>query len=139
MAAGFVEHAAIIAGEPAVMIDTLMARFLPRYLATMSPRQRAEMDTAHRAIRRAANAHQATSSDDGPSEPSTSDLAEDLSRENRIGTAKAADMLKVGQRQVCKLATVWEAEGLAERVGRMWLIDRDVVVAYQDRPERRRA
>jgi hypothetical protein len=137
MAAGFVEHAAIIAGWPAHVIDTLMARFLPPYLATMNPQQRAEMDAAHRAIRRAAKAHQAASSDDGPSEPDASDLAQDLSHDNKISTARAADMLRVGQRQVCKLAAVWEGEGLAERIGRMWLIDRDVVVAYQDRQGRR--
>jgi hypothetical protein len=111
----------------------------PLYLTTMSWSQRAEVEAAHAAIRRAAKAHQAASSDDGPSEPNASDLAEGLGREDHIGTAQAAEMLSVGQRQVCKLAEVWECQRLARRVGRTWLIDRDVVVAYQDQQGRRSA
>lgn len=135
MAAGFVEHAAIIAGWPVQVIDTLMSRFLPPYLGTMTRGQRAEVEAAHAVIARAARAYRA-SSDIGPSEPEASDEAEDLSRDDKISSAEAADMLRVGQRQVCKLAAVWEGHGLARRVGRTWLIDRDAVMAYRDRQGR---
>jgi len=130
----------VIAGWPSQVIDTLMSRFLPPYLGTMTPGQQAEVEAAHAVIARAARAYRA-SSDIGPSEPDASGLAEDLGRDDQISSAEAADVLRVGQRQVCKLAAVWEGQGLgqglARRVGRTWLIDRDVVVAYRDRQGRR--
>jgi hypothetical protein len=145
MSLGFVEHSAIVGGWPAQVIDTLMSRYLPKYLAAMTPEERAEMDRAHRVMARAAKAYRAgqlcdvPSSDIGPSEPAPSDLAQDLSHDDEIGTAEAAEMLDVGQRQVVKLAPVWEGQGLARRVGRTWLVDRVAVEVYRDRPERRSA
>jgi hypothetical protein len=138
MPSSYIESGAVIGGWPAAVIDTMLSRHLPKYLKAMAPEQRAELERAYRAIVRAAKAYRA-SSDNGPSEPEASALAQDLSHDDEIGTAKAAEMLDVGRRQVVKLAAVWEGEGLARRVGRTWILDRVAVEAYRDRPGRRTA
>jgi hypothetical protein len=142
MPSGFISDAALIAGFPAEVFDTLASRFLPKYLITMSPAQRAEVEAASAVIGKAARAsreHRAASSVDGQSAPERSELAEDLTHDHEVNTEMAAVMLRVGQRQVRKLAAGWRHEGLARQVGRTWLIDRGVVAAYRDRQGRRAA
>jgi hypothetical protein len=56
MPSGYVTEAAVIAGYPTEVFDTLASRFLPKYLITMSPAQRAEVEAASAVIGRAARA-----------------------------------------------------------------------------------
>ena len=141
MRAVFVESGAVITGWSAQALDTLMSRHLPRYLATLSPQQRAELDATHAAIHRAAGAYQAGRLTVGVRRR-TSDIPEvefSAASGHEVSTREAADMLDVTPRQVCRLAAVWAADGLARQVGRSWLVDRDAVVAYQDQQGRRTA
>jgi CRP-like cAMP-binding protein len=137
MPSGFVEHAAFVSGWPAEVVDMMLSRYAPQFLAAMAPDQRAEVEVAHRAIHRAAKAHGAAkvrhrTSDIEPEEFSAPS-------EHEISTREAAEVLDVTPRQVCRLAAEWAAEGLARQVGRTWLVDRDAVAAYQDQQERRRS
>jgi excisionase family DNA binding protein len=137
MPSGFVEQAAFVSGWPAEVVDMVLSRHLPPYLAAMTPGQRAEMEPAHRVIHRAAKAHRATkvrrrTSDIEPEEFSAPS-------EHEISTREAAEVLGVTPRQVCRLAAEWATEGLARQVGRTWLVDRDAVMTYQDQQERRRS
>jgi hypothetical protein len=138
VAAGFVEHAAVIAGWPAHAIDVILSRRLPEYLLAMSPPQRAEMDAAHAVIHRAAEAYKAGSD----VRRRTSDIEEiefSAPSPHEIDTNQAAEMLGLTPRQVRRLAAVWASDGWARQSGRNWLIDRDAVVAYQDQQGRRTA
>jgi hypothetical protein len=142
MPSGFVTEAAVVSGFAAEVFDTLASRFLPKYLITMSLAQRAEVEAASGAIGRAARAsreRRAAGSVDGPWAPERSELGQDLTHDHEVNTEVAADMLRVGQRQVRKLAAGWRHESLARQVGRTWLIDRTAVEAYRDRQGRRSA
>ncbi len=140
MPSSYVESGAIIGGWPAVVIDKLMSRYLPKYLAMMTPEQLAELDRAHRAVARAAKANQlrVPSSDIGPSEPETIGPCSRLDSDDEIGTAKAAEVLGEAAAGV-QLAAVWEGEGLARQVGRTWVTHRVAVEAHQDQQGRRTA
>ena len=140
MPSGFVEHAALTSGWPAVVVDMLMSRFLPPFLANMTPEQRAETEAAHRVMARAAKAHKAPSGVDVRRRSSHIEPEEfSAPSSHEISTAEAATVLGVKQRQVCRLAAVWEGQGLARHFGRNWLVDRAAVEAYQDQQERRRS
>ena len=141
MPSGFVEHAALTSGWPAVVVDMLMLRgSCPPFLANMTPEQRAETEAAHRVMARAAINHESHSGVDVRRRSSHIEPEEfSAPSSHEISTAEAATVLGVKQRQVCRLAAVWEGQGLARHFGRNWLVDRAAVEAYQDQQERRRS
>jgi hypothetical protein len=140
MPSGYVESAAVISGWPAKIIDQVLSRHLPQYFAGVRQEDLAELKAAHQQIGRARRAYEAgVGSAVGTSEPAGSEPSEGLSHGDWFDTATVADMLRMGQRAVCKRAVVWETEGLARRHGRVWLIDPIAVEIVRNQPGRRAA
>jgi CRP-like cAMP-binding protein len=134
----FVEHAAVVAGFSAHVLDRLLARHLPRYLGAMSDEQRAEVAAAHAAIHRAALRYAETpTAASGRAVQAVDEGGSGLRREHESSVAEVADMLGLSPRRVRVLAVRWESEGLARKSGRDWLID--AVAALAELDERKRS
>ena len=61
------------------------------------------------------------------------------SSQDELSTNAAASLLGVKERRVRQLAAVWQSQGLARRVGQVWLLDRTAVLAHRDENSRRSA
>ncbi len=127
---------ALVSGWAAFALDTILARYGEVYARAMTnPVQRAEFESAARAIHRAAlDWQQETTTDIGSGEVVVSEIPAGLSCE--VTTDAAAGILDVSSRRICQMAPEWEAEGLARKVGRSWLFDGD---ALRIEAQRRRA
>jgi hypothetical protein len=53
-----------------------------------------------------------------------------------LTTSQAAVMLDLSEQRLRQLAVRWAANGLARKVGRIWLLDRTAVVIYRDKDRR---
>lgn len=51
---------------------------------------------------------------------------------DEITIAQAAGLLDVTERRVCQLAAGWADSGLARKVGRSWVVDRQAVVLHRE-------
>lgn len=124
-----------VAGWPANVLHKLLAKYvdphMPRYLGVMDAVQRQEVQRTREAIALAAAFwDQSTTADD---------LAEVTSAEtprgwthDEITTADAAGLLGVTERRVRQLIPQWADSGLARKVGRFWLVDREAVLLHRD-------
>lgn len=124
---------ALIEGFAAHVLDRVLARHLPAYLGRFSAGQRAEVDAARTAIRRAADAYEQRPliAVSGSAETHGAETSADSAHE--ISTSEAAVILRITERRARQLA----AGGMGRKVGRAWLLDRSLVLAYRD--ERRTA
>ncbi len=119
-----------VAGWPAFVVDVILRRHLPSYLKVMSPAQAREVEQFHAAVQVAAAYWQkrstsaASSAEAAAAEVTSRSTSEDLS------TTQAAALLGVSERRVCQLAADWQHDGLARKVGRAWLVDREAVAVY---------
>lgn len=119
---------ALVAGWPAFVLDVILNRYLPPYLAAMTPQQRAEVERAHQAIGDAARLYDAVrTSVSGSAEAALAETAA-CSEEHEITTAAAALLLGLTERRVCQLAAGWADDGFARKVGRTWLLQREAVI-----------
>jgi hypothetical protein len=122
-----------VAGWPAFVVDCLLRRHGGPYLKAMSPEQAREMEVFHRAVHAAAAYWQARTAVIGSAEAATAEVPSS-SRSDDLSTAQAASLLGVSERRVCQLAATWQDDGLARKVGRSWLVDREAVTVYSRRP-----
>lgn len=121
---------ALVEGWSAFVVDVLLTRYLDRYLAAMSPAQRAELALTKAAVHAAAKLHQERGSTAGGS--AEAPVAEiDGCSDAWVGTGDAAPFVGASERRVRQLAARWEHEGLARKVGRSWLIDPQALVMYR--------
>jgi hypothetical protein len=120
-----------LAGWPAVVVDVLLGKYLPPYLAAMSPRQRAEVERMRWDVHAAAVHWRAIS--DGCSAQYVATETTPPSTHDEITTAQAAGLLGVSERRVCQLAVGWADDGLARKVGRSWLVNRQAVLLHRQR------
>ncbi len=121
-----------VAGWPAFVIDRVLAKHLDVYLACMRPDQRAEMDRTRRAIHAAALHYgDWLASVERNAAALLTETQGDL-EEQELSTAQAAGLLDVTERRICQLAAEWAEDGLARKVGRTWLVQRDAVVLRRE-------
>jgi hypothetical protein len=117
------------------VLHRLMALHMPAQLATMTAGQRAEVEAAYRAIRRAS----AASSASGTAEPDLVEEGSPSTHDHEVDVASLADMFDVTTRQARKMAARWALEGRARKVGQAWLVDRLVAETELDQRRRRSA
>ena len=115
-----------LSGWPAFVVDTILKRHAGPYARAMTPEQRAQFETAGRAIHCAALLWQGSISPERNAETVAAEIGPAWVHE--VGTAAAAGLLGVTERRVCQLTRLWEAEGLARKVGRAWLLNREAVL-----------
>ncbi|WP_187280761.1 helix-turn-helix domain-containing protein [Microbispora sp. CSR-4] len=133
--ARYVEGAALVWGFGAHVVDRVLATYLPKFLQTtpMLPEQRAAIEETRAAIARASDVYLTWPvAVDGSAETPVAEI-EGPSPGEEITTAEAAVLLGVTERRVRQLAD----HGLGQKVGRQWVYDRAVVLAWRD--ERRTA
>jgi hypothetical protein len=125
---------ALIEGFAAHVFDRVLARHLPAYLGPFSAEQRAAVDAARAAVKRAADRYEQRplSAVNGSAATQGAETSADSAHE-WISTSEAAVMLGVHERRARQLA----AGGMGRKIGRAWLLDRSMVLAYRD--ERRSA
>lgn len=124
---------ALIEGFAAHVLDRVLARHLPAYLAAFPAGQRAELDAARAAIRRAADAYERRPLTSVSGSPETHGAETTADSPHEISTSEAAVILGITERRARQLA----AGGMGHKAGRAWLLDRSAVLAYRD--ERRSA
>ncbi len=118
-----------VAGWPAFVVDAILRRYLPPYLKAMTPEQAREVEHFHTAVHAAAAYWQSRTSVSGSAEPGAAEMASRSTGED-LSTTQAAALLGVSERRVCQLAADWQHDGLARKVGRSWLVDREAVTVY---------
>ena len=131
------EIGALVAGWAAFAIDAILRTTdesgrprAARYAAAMTPEQRAEFEQTCRSIRQAAQWHDSRRTPaSGTAEIAPVPVEERLSHE--LSAADAAALLGVTDRHIRYLATGWAEHGLARKVGRAWLIDREAIRLHQ--------
>jgi hypothetical protein len=117
-----------LSGWPAFVVDVLLKRHLGPYMAAMTSEQRESVTRAQAAIHAAALHWRA--SDDGSAEVPVTEVRAP-SNHDEITTAQAAGLLAVSERRVCQLAAGWADDGLARKVGRSWVVDRQAVLLHR--------
>lgn len=126
---------ALVSGWSAFVVDVLLSRNLDRYLAAMTPDQRAEVAATRAAVHGAAKLWQeraASGTGSGPVEIAAAVSELSLS----VTVAEAALALGSSGRRVRKLAERWQRDGLARKVGTSWVIDRDALEMHAARRRR---
>lgn len=128
-----------VAGFPAHVVDRLLHRHVAPLLAGMSPGQRREMEQVLREVRAAADHWTDHTSAAGGSAAVVDAAIEASSLQDELSITEAAEVLGVKERRVRQLAVVWEAQGMARKVGQAWLLDPTAVLAHRDDDSRRSA
>ena len=124
-----------VAGWSAFALDAILRRHAKDYTRTMSSVQQREMEITRSAIHAAALLwHAATSASATTQTPSAEITPQ--SRSEELTTTQAAILLNLSEQRVRQLAVHWAGNGLARKVGRVWLLDRAAVVIYRDKDRR---
>ena len=101
----------------------------------MSPVQQREMEVTRRAIHKAAVLWGASTSASATTQTPAAEITPQ-SQGEELTTSEAATILNLSEQRVRQLAVRWAAEGLARKVGRVWLLDRTAVEMYRDKDRR---
>jgi hypothetical protein len=122
---------AFLSGWSAYAVDVILKRYAKDYAPVMTPKQQQEFAATQKAIHRAAlHWHAATAN----AQTATAEIPA-LSG-NEVTTAEAADLLAVTEQRVRQLAALWVHEGLARKVGRVWMIDQAAIELYRSNGRR---
>jgi hypothetical protein len=121
-----------VAGWSAFALDVILRRHAKDYIRTMSTAQQREMEATRRAIHAAALLWRASTSASATAQTPAAEIRPQ-SQSEELTTPQAAIMLDLSEQRVRQLAVRWAAEGLARKVGRVWLLDRAAVVMYRDK------
>jgi hypothetical protein len=90
------------------------------------------MEFTRRAIHGAALLWRASTSASATTQTPSAEIRPQ-SQSEEVTTSQAAIMLNLSEQRVRQLAFRWAADGLARKVGRVWLLDRTAVVMYRDK------
>ena len=124
-----------VAGWPAFALDVILRRYGRDYTPVMNPAQQRDMEATRRAIHSAAVLWHASTSASATAQTPATEITPRLASEE-LTTSQAAIMLDFSEQRVRQLAVRWAAEGLARKVGRVWLLDRTAVEMYRDKDRR---
>lgn len=130
---------AFVNGWSAFALDAILKRHLGAYLAQMTPAQRRELEATRAAVHAAALLFYEQSPFASASAQAAVAQVESPLNGEEITTAEAAELLQVSGQWVRQLAACWAEQGLARKVGRVWVLDRGAVMIQQDSSTRRRA
>jgi hypothetical protein len=120
-----------VAGWSAWVVSVLLARHLDRYLPAMTPQQRTELARTRAGVDAAAKLFQERGTTaSGSAETPLAEIGAGLERSRWMTVADAAPLLGSSERRVRQLAAPWEPQGLARKVGRSWLVDREALEMY---------
>jgi hypothetical protein len=124
-----------VAGWPAVALDVILRRYGRDYTPMMNPAQQRDMEATRRAIHAAAVLWHASTSASATTQTPAAEITSRFESEE-LTTSQAAIMLDLSEQRVRQLAARWADDGLARKVGRVWLIDPTAVVIYRDKDRR---
>jgi hypothetical protein len=124
-----------VSGWSAVVVDALLSRHVRPYLPAMTLVQRQEVESCRREVHAAALLWHASTSASASTQTPIAEIAPQ-SQSEELTTSQAAIMLDLTEQRVRQLAACWTADGLARKVGRVWLIDRTAVVMYRHKDRR---
>ena len=115
-----------LSGWSAYAVDVILRRYAKDYAPVMTPVERHEFAAAQKAIHRAALHWHASTAN---AQAVAAELPALLGSE--VTTVEAANRLAVTEQRVRQLAALWVHEGLARKVGRVWMIDQAAVELYR--------
>jgi hypothetical protein len=124
-----------VAGWSAFALDVILRRYGREYAPVMNPAQQREMEATRRAVHDAALLWRASTSASATTQTRAAEITPLLESEE-LTTSQAAVMLDLSEQRLRQLAVRWAANGLARKVGRIWLLDRTAVVIYRDKDRR---